>query len=197
MSDSSRPHGLQPTRLLHPWDFPGEYWSGVPLPSPRGKELACQCWRARHRGLIPGSGRSPEVGNDYPLQYSCLENFMDRAWQAIVHGISKSQAQLSETRQQQCPCRGSVPRAVPGTALLSTSGAGGPGRAALELGELWRDSRAAATSAYCWSSLMISGLSGETGRASPSGSGALGDEALCLPLLVDSREGPWEPGDKM
>ena len=99
---------------------------------------------------------------------------------------------------RQCPpCRGSVPRAVPGTALLSTSGAGGPGRAALELGELWWDSRAAATSAYCWSSLMISGLSGETGLASPSGSGALGDEALCLPLLVDSREGPWEPGDKM
>lgn len=44
---------------------------------------------------------------------------------------------------------------------------------------------------------MISGLSGETGLASPSGSGALGDEALCLPLLVDSREGPWEPGDEM
>ena len=34
MSDSSRPHRLQPPRLLHPWDFPGEYWSGVPLPSP-------------------------------------------------------------------------------------------------------------------------------------------------------------------
>ena len=32
VSDSSRPHGLQPTRLLHPWDFPGK--SGVPLPSP-------------------------------------------------------------------------------------------------------------------------------------------------------------------
>lgn len=44
---------------------------------------------------------------------------------------------------------------------------------------------------------MISGLSGETGLASPSGSGALGDEALCLPLLVDAREGPWEPGDKI
>lgn len=43
---------------------------------------------------------------------------------------------------------------------------------------------------------MISGLSGETGLASPSGSGALGDEALCLPLLVDSREGPWEPETK-
>jgi len=35
MSDPQRPHGLQPTRLLHPWDFPGVgYWSGVPLPSP-------------------------------------------------------------------------------------------------------------------------------------------------------------------
>ena len=35
MSDSLRPHGLQPTRLLRPWNFPGKnYWSGVPLPSP-------------------------------------------------------------------------------------------------------------------------------------------------------------------
>ena len=35
VSDSYRPHGLQPTRLLHPWDFPGKrYWSEVPLPSP-------------------------------------------------------------------------------------------------------------------------------------------------------------------
>ena len=35
MSDPQRPHGLQPTRLLHPWDFSRqEYWSGVPLPSP-------------------------------------------------------------------------------------------------------------------------------------------------------------------
>ena len=36
--------------------------------------------------LIPGSGRSPGEGNDHPLQYSCLENPMDRgAWQDIVH----------------------------------------------------------------------------------------------------------------
>ena len=36
VSDSSRPHGLQPTRLLHPWDFSRqEYWSGLPLPSPQ------------------------------------------------------------------------------------------------------------------------------------------------------------------
>ena len=42
-------------------------------------------------GLIPGSGRSPGEGNGYPLQYSCLENSMDRgAWRATVHGVTKS-----------------------------------------------------------------------------------------------------------
>ena len=41
---------------------------------------------------ILGSRRSPGVGNGNPLQYSCLENFMDRGhWQAIVHGVTKSQ----------------------------------------------------------------------------------------------------------
>ena len=43
-------------------------------------------------GLIPGSGRSPGEGNGNPLQYSCLENSMDRgAWQATVHGVAESQ----------------------------------------------------------------------------------------------------------
>ena len=43
-------------------------------------------------GTIPGSGRSPREGNGNPLQYFCLENPMDRgAWQAIVHGVAKSQ----------------------------------------------------------------------------------------------------------
>ena len=47
-------------------------------------------------GLIPGLGRSPEEGNGNPLQYSDLENSMDRgAWQAIVHGVTKSWTQLS------------------------------------------------------------------------------------------------------
>ena len=42
-------------------------------------------------GLIPGSGRYPEEGNGYPLQYSCPENPMDRgAWQATVHRVTKS-----------------------------------------------------------------------------------------------------------
>ena len=48
-------------------------------------------------GSIPGSGRSPRQGHGYPLKYSCLENSMDRgAWQAAVHGVSKSQTQLSD-----------------------------------------------------------------------------------------------------
>ena len=46
------------------------------------------CW-------IPGSGRYPRGGNGNPLQYSCLENPMDRgAWQATVHSVTQSQAQL-------------------------------------------------------------------------------------------------------
>ena len=51
-------------------------------------------------GLIPGSGRSPRGGNGNPLQYSCQENLMDRgAWLATVHGVSKSQTQLSTHTQ--------------------------------------------------------------------------------------------------
>ena len=43
-------------------------------------------------GLIPELGRSPGGGNGNPLQYSCMENSMDRgAWQATVHGFAKSQ----------------------------------------------------------------------------------------------------------
>ena len=43
-------------------------------------------------GSIPGLGRSPGVGNGNPLQYSCLENFMDRGvWWATVHGVVQSQ----------------------------------------------------------------------------------------------------------
>ena len=49
-------------------------------------------------GSIPGSRRSPGEGNGNPLQYSCLENPMDRgAWWATVHGVAKSQTQLSDS----------------------------------------------------------------------------------------------------
>ena len=50
-------------------------------------ESACN---AGDPGSIPGSGRSPGEGDDYPLQYSHLENYMDRgAWWAIVHEVAK------------------------------------------------------------------------------------------------------------
>ena len=54
------------------------------------EESACQSGR-HNVGLIPGLGRSPGGGNGNPLQYSCLENSMDRgAWQASVHGAADS-----------------------------------------------------------------------------------------------------------
>ena len=53
-------------------------------------------------GSIPGSERSPREGNGSPLQYSCLENFMDSgAWRAIVNGIAKSQSWLSMQAEMQ------------------------------------------------------------------------------------------------
>ena len=59
-----------------------------------GKESACN---VGNPGSIPGLGRSTGKGNGYPLQYSCLENPMDRgAWRATVHGIAKSQTRLSD-----------------------------------------------------------------------------------------------------
>ena len=60
------------------------------------KNLPANAGDVRDVDLIPGWGRCPEEGYDYPLQYSCLVNPMDRgAWWATVHGITKSQTQLS------------------------------------------------------------------------------------------------------
>ena len=59
-----------------------------------GKMSACS---AGEPGSIPGLGRSPGGRNDNPLQYSCLENPMDRgAWWAKVHGVAKSRTRLSD-----------------------------------------------------------------------------------------------------
>ena len=58
-----------------------------------GKESACN---TEDLGMMPGWGRSPGEGNGNPLQYSCLENSMDREdGQATVHGVTKSWIQLS------------------------------------------------------------------------------------------------------
>ena len=57
-----------------------------------GSEVKASASIAGDPGSIPESGRSPGEGNGNPLQYSCLENPMDgEAWQAIVHGVTKSQ----------------------------------------------------------------------------------------------------------
>ena len=57
-----------------------------------GKESA---YNARDSGSVLGLGRSPGEGHGYPLQYSCLENSMDRgAWRAAVHEVAKSQTPL-------------------------------------------------------------------------------------------------------
>ena len=50
----------------------------------------------RRHGFSPWAERSPGVGNGNPLQYSCLENSMDRgAWRATVHGVAKNRTRLS------------------------------------------------------------------------------------------------------
>ena len=74
-----------------------------PLPTPvflgfpggsEGKESTCN---AGDLGLIPGLGRSPGGGHGNPLQYSYLENPMDKgAWRATVHGVAKSRTQLKQ-----------------------------------------------------------------------------------------------------
>ena len=61
------------------------------------KESACN---DGDLGLIPGLGRSPRGGHGNPLQYSCLENPMDRgAWRAMVHGVAKSQTRQKQLKQ--------------------------------------------------------------------------------------------------
>ena len=78
--------------------------------SSNGKESACS---VRDLGSIPGWGRSPGEGNGYPLQYSCLENSMDRgAWWATVrgsqrvghNGVTHTHARSLGCKNGQCIC---------------------------------------------------------------------------------------------
>ena len=60
------------------------------------KNLPANVGGTRDASSVPESGRQPGEGNGNPLQYSCLENPMDRgAWLAIVHGAEKSETRLS------------------------------------------------------------------------------------------------------
>ena len=67
----------------------------------RQEEVGCE--EDEERKQRPGLGRSPGEGNSYPLQYSGLENSMDRgAWRATVHGVTKSQTGLSDFHSTPC-----------------------------------------------------------------------------------------------
>ena len=66
------------------------------------KNLLADTGGMRDVGLVPGSGRSSGGGHGKPVQYSCLENPMDRrAWWAAVYGVAQSRAQLKQLMQQQ------------------------------------------------------------------------------------------------
>lgn len=135
--------------------------------------------------------RDCSSGADGDVDLRLLPRKSNTGW-ASPCWLVAGRAEDTEGAMQGTPPRCSAPRAALGA--LSVRAAWPCGAAVL--GELWRDSRAAAASAYCCSSLMISGLSGEMGRVSSSALGSCGDEALCLPLLVDSREELWEPANK-
>ena len=64
---------------------------------PGGSEVKASACNAGDLGLIPGSGRSPGEGNGNTLQYSCLENSVDRGvWRATAHGVEKSWTRLTD-----------------------------------------------------------------------------------------------------
>ena len=80
---------------------PGLLGLASPLSSPKGSPGGSGCKESTcntgYLGSIPGSGRSPGGENGYPLQYSCLENSMDRgAWWATVHQVTKLHAILPQ-----------------------------------------------------------------------------------------------------
>ena len=67
------------------------------------KDLPANAGDIRDTGLIPRWERSPGGGHGNSLQYSCLENPMDRgAWQAIVHRVAKSQTRLNQLNTHAC-----------------------------------------------------------------------------------------------
>ena len=92
------------------WDSWENYMTAVRISGPWDQSYQLSVWKKQDRadaflltanlknlivskgvGLIPRSARSPEIGNDNMLQYSCLENSRDRgAWKTIVHEVSKS-----------------------------------------------------------------------------------------------------------
>ena len=93
---TEEPGGQQPTgsqRVGHDWATSlslSHFMRGFPGGA-SGKNLTANAGHVRDASSIPGSGRSPGGGHSNPLQYSCLENPMEReAWQAADHSVAKT-----------------------------------------------------------------------------------------------------------
>ena len=85
----------------HKWAFESLKWGqpelGCAVDFPGGSDSKESAYNAGDTGLIVESRRCPGEENGYPLQYSCLQNPMDRgAWWATVHGAAKSWTQPSD-----------------------------------------------------------------------------------------------------
>ena len=107
MSDSLWPHELQHTRLPCPSPTPGVYLNSchylfiqTDTPSQVAlvvKNLPSNAGDIRDVDTIPGMGRPPGVGNGNPLQYSCLENSMDRGvWRTAFHRVTNNGVWLKQ-----------------------------------------------------------------------------------------------------
>ena len=94
-------------------------------------------YHAGDLGSVPWSGRSFGEGNGNPLQYPCLENFMDRgAWWAAVHGVTKSRTRLSDfhfhflfffwLRDKEFACNAGDTGLIPGSGRSFGEGNGNP-----------------------------------------------------------------------
>ena len=75
----------------------GKPWASLVAQMVKNLPAIQETWVRSHLDLIPGLGISPGEGNGNPLQYSCLENSMNRrAWWATVHGVAKNRTRLSD-----------------------------------------------------------------------------------------------------
>ena len=91
------PHASRPAPCLPPLPSSSSSLSLLGFFIAGGSDDKASACNAEDLGLIPGSGRSPEGGNGNPLEYSCLENPMDRGtWRPTVHGVTKSWTRLSD-----------------------------------------------------------------------------------------------------
>ena len=69
----------------------------LPGAFPHGSDIKESACNVGDPGSIPGSGRAPGEGNGHPLQYSCLENPIDRGvWWGTIHGVTKSRTRLRD-----------------------------------------------------------------------------------------------------